>query len=160
MTLATETAVTQEHQDIARTVQEYIEQLNASNARAIVDLHTDDAAFFPPTGPVAVGSRQLTDAYEGAFAGVKVTMTNHIDTIFTDGDLAAVRSHSSGSITPAGRRDGHAHVAPGAVGAQALGRHVEDRAVHAPGSAAGVVGQRTRGKTRGALASRAGLMAI
>lgn len=99
MTLTTDTAVTQEHQAIARTVQEYIQQLNASNARAIVDLYTDDAAFFPPDGPVAVGSKQLSDVYEGAFAGVQVAMANHIDTIFTDGDLAAVRSHSSGSIT-------------------------------------------------------------
>ena len=99
MTLTTDTAVTQEHQAIARTVQEYIQQLNASNARAIVDLYTDDAALFRPDCPVAVGSQQLTDVYESAFAGVKANMTNHIDTIFADGDLAAVRSHSSGTFT-------------------------------------------------------------
>ena len=99
MTLTTDNAVTRQHQDIARTVQEYIQQLNASNTRAIVDLYTDDAAFFQPERPAAVGSQQLTDAYNSAFAGVKVNMTNHIDTIFTDGDLAAVRSHSSGTIT-------------------------------------------------------------
>lgn len=99
MTLGTETTLTQQHQDIARTVQEYIEQLNASNTRAIVDLYTDDAAFFQPDRPTAVGSQQLTDAYESAFAGIKVHITNHIDTILTDGDLAAVRSHSSGSVT-------------------------------------------------------------
>jgi uncharacterized protein (TIGR02246 family) len=99
MTLTTDTAVTQEHQAIAQTVQEYIQQLNASNARAIVDLYTDDAAFFPPNGPVAVGSKQLTHAYESAFAGVKVNMSNQIDTILADGDLAAVRSHTSGTIT-------------------------------------------------------------
>ena len=99
MTLTTDNAVAQEHQDIARTVQEYIEQLNASNTRAIVDLYTDDAAFFAPERPAAVGSQQLTDAYDSAFAGVKVNMANHIDTIFADGDLAAVRSHTSGTIT-------------------------------------------------------------
>ena len=99
MTLTTDNAVTRQHQDIARTVQEYIQRLNASNTRAIVDLYTDDAAFFQPERPVAVGSQQLTEAYDSAFAGVKVNMTNHIDTIFTDGDLAAVRSHSSGTIT-------------------------------------------------------------
>ncbi|MGH3203835.1 MAG: hypothetical protein ACRDP5_17550 [Streptosporangiaceae bacterium] len=33
---------------IARTVQDYIQQLNASNTRAIVDLYTDAAAFFQP----------------------------------------------------------------------------------------------------------------
>jgi len=99
MTLTTDNAVTRQHQDIARTVQEYIQQLNASNTRAIVDLYTDDAAFFQPERPAAVGSQQLTDAYNSAFAGVKVNMTNHIDTIFTGGDLAAVRSHSSGTIT-------------------------------------------------------------
>lgn len=99
MTAGTETTLTQQHQDITQTVQEYIQQLNASNTRAIVDLYTDDAAFFQPDRPTAVGSRQLTDAYESAFAGIKVQMTNHIDTILTDGDLAAVRSHSSGSVT-------------------------------------------------------------
>jgi uncharacterized protein (TIGR02246 family) len=99
MTLGTETTLTQQHQDIARTVQEYIRQLNASDTRAIVDLYTDDAAFFQPDRPAAVGSQQLTDAYESAFAGIKANMTNHVDTILTDGDLAAVRSHTSGSIT-------------------------------------------------------------
>jgi uncharacterized protein (TIGR02246 family) len=99
MTLTTDNVVTQEHKDIAGTVQEYIQQLNASNTRAIVDLYTDDAAFFQPGHPTAVGSQQLAEVYENAFAGVRLNMSNHIDTIFADGDLAAVRSHSSGSIT-------------------------------------------------------------
>ena len=43
MTLDATTAVTSEQQDIARTVQAYTQQLNASNTRAIVDLHTSDA---------------------------------------------------------------------------------------------------------------------
>jgi ketosteroid isomerase-like protein len=99
MTLGTGTTLTQQHQDIARTVQEYIQQLNASNTRAIVDLYTDDAAFFQPDRPPAVGAQQLTDAYESAFTGIKANMTNHIDTILADGNLAAVRSHTSGSVT-------------------------------------------------------------
>ena len=99
MTLDAATAVTQQHQDIARTVQEYIQQLNASNTRAIVDLYADDAALFQPEQPPAVGTQQLTAAYERGFAGIKCNLTNYIDEILTDGDLAAVQSHSSGNVT-------------------------------------------------------------
>ncbi len=99
MTLDAATTLTQQHQGIARPIQQYIQRLNASNTRAIVDLYTDDAALFQPEQAPAVGTQQLTVAYERGFAGIKCNFTNYIDEILTDGDLAAVRSHSSGNVT-------------------------------------------------------------
>ena len=100
MTLDATTAVTSEQQqDIARTIQAYTQQVNASNARAVVDLHTSDAAMFQPGQPAAIGAQQLMAAYERAFSGVSCDFTSHIDEILTDGDLAAVRSRRSGNVT-------------------------------------------------------------
>ena len=100
MTLEATTTVTREHhQAIARTIQDYTQQLNASNTRAIVDLHSDDAVMFQPDQPTALGTQQLTAAYERAFSGVRCSFTSHIDEILTDGDLASVGSHRSGTVT-------------------------------------------------------------
>ena len=49
MTLEATTTVTREHhQAIGRTIQDYTQQLNASDTRAIVDLHSGNAVMFQP----------------------------------------------------------------------------------------------------------------
>ena len=137
MTLEATTTVTREHhQAIARTIQDYTQQLNASNTRAIVDLHSDDAVMFQPDQPTALGTQQLTAAYERAFSGVKCSFTSHIDEILTDGDLALGPLAQVRNRHRVGRRRGHAARVPRAVGPQAFRRRrrLEDRPMHVPAS--------------------------
>ena len=100
MTLEATTTVTREHhQAIARTIQDYTQQLNASNTRAIVDLHSGDAVMFSPASRrqwERSSSPPHTSEHSAASSAASPATSMRS---WTDGDLASVRSHRSGTVT-------------------------------------------------------------
>ena len=87
-----------DEQAIRQTIDRYGELRNAGDVEGIVALFTDDAALMVPGVPTLVG----TDALRKAFAPFRDVpgqeCAYEFEQITAVGDLATVRSHSSGTV--------------------------------------------------------------
>jgi uncharacterized protein (TIGR02246 family) len=83
-------------------VMAYFEAFNRANVDDILTLFTQDATVMADGVPTASGSSQLRTTYEQFFAAFTVTEDVTLDRVETGSDLAVVRTHSFGTITPTG----------------------------------------------------------
>ncbi len=84
---------------IKSVIEAYGDRLRAADVRGVVDLYTATAAVMQPEQETAVGTQQLTAAYQSGFDSLGIDVTFNCEDILAKGDLAAVRTRSTGTLT-------------------------------------------------------------
>lgn len=84
---------------IQNVIQAYFDRLSASDVTKVMDLYTEDAAVMLPGQATVAGARQVSAAYKALFGAFAVNETCQFDDIRVRGDMAAVRTTSSGTVT-------------------------------------------------------------
>jgi uncharacterized protein (TIGR02246 family) len=84
---------------IRRVIDTYAERLRAADVDGAVALFTDTAALMQPDQEIAVGTQQLTAAYRSGFEVMDIDATFEVEEILVKGDLAAVRTSSTDTVT-------------------------------------------------------------
>jgi uncharacterized protein (TIGR02246 family) len=92
-----------EESAIRAVVEAYAAALNGSDVPGIVDTFADDAVLMDLDRPTTVGRERLRADYERGLDLGQVHREFHVDQILRSGDIATVRTHSSGSLTIEGR---------------------------------------------------------
>ena len=88
---------------IAALLKHYEDALNASDVNGVVQLYTDDGVVMAPDAPAAIGIQAVRDNYAGTFQAVSLKLNFEIEEIICVApDWAVLRSHSSGTLRPAG----------------------------------------------------------
>lgn len=89
-------------QDVAaikQVLKSYQQALNASDSKAVVTLYTKDGVQMAPDAPVAVGDKQVAEAYVGIFNAITLDLQFNVDEVEVfNGNRAMMRSHSSGTV--------------------------------------------------------------
>jgi uncharacterized protein (TIGR02246 family) len=88
---------------IRAVVEAYAAALNGSDVPGIVDTFADDAVLMDLDRPTTVGRERLRADYERGLDLGQVHREFHVDQILRSGDIATVRTHSTGSLTMQGR---------------------------------------------------------
>jgi uncharacterized protein (TIGR02246 family) len=92
-----------EESAIRAVVEAYAAALNGSDVQGIVDTFADDAVLMDLDRPTTVGRERLRADYERGLGLGQVHREFHVDQILRSGDIATVRTHSTGSLTMQGR---------------------------------------------------------
>jgi uncharacterized protein (TIGR02246 family) len=87
---------------IRAVVEAYVAALNGSDVQGIVDAFDDDAVLMDLDRPTTVGRERLRADYERGLDLGQVQRAFHVDQILSSGDIATVRTHSSGTLTMEG----------------------------------------------------------
>ncbi len=82
----------------ARVMERYAAALQANDVEALVALYTDNGVFTRPDFAPAVGRDALRAAYKEVFATLKVSLRFHVQEVEVAGDLAWLRSGSTGTV--------------------------------------------------------------
>lgn len=88
-----------EESAIRAVVEAYAAALNGSDVQGIVDTFADDAVLMDLDRPTTVGRERLRADYERGLDLGRVHREIHVDQILRSGDIATVRTHSTGSLT-------------------------------------------------------------
>ena len=83
---------------VRAVIEAYGDRLAAADVAGVVSQYTGNAAVMQLELETVVGSQQLTAAYDAAFEHMRLDFTFRFDGITVNGDLAAVRATSQGSI--------------------------------------------------------------
>jgi uncharacterized protein (TIGR02246 family) len=81
-----------------KTVHDYFDALNTSDAQKVVSLFTEDGVLLPSGAPTASGTEQLKGNYEYVFANFSFNLEESIAEVTVQGNVAFVRSTSKGSL--------------------------------------------------------------
>jgi uncharacterized protein (TIGR02246 family) len=84
---------------VRAVIEAYGDRLAAADVAGVVSQFTGNAAAMQPGLETVVGSQQLTATYDAALENMRLDFTFRSDDITIQGDLAAVRGTSQGSIT-------------------------------------------------------------
>jgi uncharacterized protein (TIGR02246 family) len=84
---------------VRAVLEAYGNRLAAADVAGVVSHFTGNAAAMQPGLETVVGSQQLTATYDAAFENMRLDFTFRFDDITVQGDLAAVRATSHGTIT-------------------------------------------------------------
>jgi uncharacterized protein (TIGR02246 family) len=84
---------------VRAVIEAYGDRLAAADVAGVVSQFTGNAAAMQPGLETVVGSQQLTATYDAAFENMRLDFTFRFDDITVQGDLAAVRATSQGTIT-------------------------------------------------------------
>ena len=84
---------------VRAVIEAYGDRLAAADVAGVVSQFTGNAAAMQPGLETVVGSQQLTATYDAAFENMRLDFTFRFDDITIQGDLAAVRATSRGTIT-------------------------------------------------------------
>ena len=84
---------------VRAVIEAYGDRLAAADVAGVVSQFTGNGATMQPGLETAVGSQQLTATYDAALENMRLDFTFRSDDITIQGDLAAVRGTSQGSIT-------------------------------------------------------------
>ena len=84
---------------VRAVIEAYGDRLAAADVAGVVSQFTGNAATMQPGLETVVGSQQLTATYDAALENMRLDFTFRSDDITIQGDLAAVRGTSQGSIT-------------------------------------------------------------
>ena len=84
---------------VRSVIEAYSDRLAAADVAGVVSQFTGNAAAMQPGLETVIGSRRLTASYEAAFENMRLDFTSRCDDITVEGDLAAVRATSLGTIT-------------------------------------------------------------
>ena len=82
----------------AETMQKYAVALQTNNLDALVALFADNGVYVRPDFPAAAGRAALSAAYKEVFATLKVNVRFDIKEVEIEGDMAWLRSESSGKV--------------------------------------------------------------
>ncbi len=74
-------------------------RLAAGDVAGVVSQFTGNGAAMQPGHETVVGSQQLKDTYDAALENMRLDFTSCFDSITVQGDFAAVRATSQGTIT-------------------------------------------------------------
>ena len=80
-------------------VSAYFDALNRSDADALAALFDDDGVVMADDAPTASGRQQIQSMFEAAFGAMSVAHQFHVDGTDQHGGLAAVLTHSEGTLT-------------------------------------------------------------
>ncbi|WP_019503019.1 YybH family protein [Pseudanabaena sp. PCC 6802] len=84
---------------IQQILQQYEQALNASDAKAVLDLYSSDPVFMPQFAPAQVGRDAVRDTYEQIFQTIQLQVKFTTYEVEQMGELAYVRTSSSGTVT-------------------------------------------------------------
>ena len=84
---------------VRAVIEAYGDRLAAADVAGVVSQFTGNAAAMQPGLETVVGSQQLTASYDTALENMRLDFTFRSDDITVQGDLAAVRATSQGTIT-------------------------------------------------------------
>jgi uncharacterized protein (TIGR02246 family) len=84
---------------VRAVIEAYGDRLTAADVPGIVSQFTGNGAAMQPGHETVVGSQQLTATYDAALENMRLDFTSRSDDITIQGDLAAVRATSQGTIT-------------------------------------------------------------
>jgi len=88
---------TSEKQEITNLLFTYRDALNASDAKKVLPLYTQDGVFMPSGAPTSIGKEQVKGAYEFVFTQIKLNIEFDINEIILNGDYAIARTTSKGT---------------------------------------------------------------
>ncbi|MEP6758410.1 MAG: nuclear transport factor 2 family protein [Actinomycetota bacterium] len=88
-----------EEEGIRAMVEAYAAALNSSDVQGIVDTFADDAVLMDLDRPTTNGRERLRADYERGLDLGQVSREFHVDQILGSGEIATVRTHSTGSLT-------------------------------------------------------------
>ena len=80
-------------------VRAYFTALNAADLDGIVAVFADDGSVMADEFPSATGQEQLRSLFTGIFRARSFGRELHFDRIIDEGDLAAVQTHTTGTLT-------------------------------------------------------------
>ena len=80
-------------------VSAYFTALNAADLDGIVAVFADDGSVMADEFASATGQEQLRRLFAGIFKARSFGRELHIDRIIEEGDLAAVQTHTTGTLT-------------------------------------------------------------
>ncbi|HEB59219.1 MAG TPA: SgcJ/EcaC family oxidoreductase [Gammaproteobacteria bacterium] len=92
-----------EKDDIRAVIKAYEKALNASDVEAVLGVYAPDGVFMPSGKPTATGTAGVREAYRGVFRALDLDVVFHFEDIVQRGDLAFVRTTSSGKIVILGK---------------------------------------------------------
>ena len=84
---------------VRAVIEAYGDRLAAADVAGVVSQFTGNAVAMQPGLETAEGSQQLTATYDTALENMRLDFTFRSDDITVQGDLAAVRATSQGTIT-------------------------------------------------------------
>ena len=84
---------------IVGPIRAYFSALNAGDLEALLALFTEMAAVVPNEAEAAVGIEAVRALYEHRFGLIEYQRELQLDEVFSDGDVAVVRCHTTGSFT-------------------------------------------------------------
>jgi ketosteroid isomerase-like protein len=84
---------------VRAVIEAYGDRLGAADVAGVVSQFTGSAVAMQPGLETAEGSQQLTATYDAALENMRLDFTFRSDDITVQGDLAAVRATSQGTIT-------------------------------------------------------------
>jgi uncharacterized protein (TIGR02246 family) len=87
---------------IRAVVAAYAAALNGSDVQGIVDTFAEDAVLMDLDRPTTVGRERLRADYERGLHLGQVHRAFHVDQILGSGDIATVRTHSTGTLSMEG----------------------------------------------------------
>jgi uncharacterized protein (TIGR02246 family) len=76
----------------------YFDALNRSDVEGVA-VFADDGTFMADELETAVGHEQIRRTFQGAFQGRSFQRELHVDEVREGGDVAAARTHTTGTIT-------------------------------------------------------------
>jgi uncharacterized protein (TIGR02246 family) len=91
-------AATDDAAAVRAVIEAFGDRLTARDVAGVVSQFTGNAAAMQPGHETAVGSQQLTASYGAALENMRLDFTFRFDGITVQGDLAAVRATSQGTI--------------------------------------------------------------
>lgn len=85
---------------VESVVRSYFMALNKKDIDQVTGLFTDDAVLMLNDSRTVSGKNEVNDMYKHRFSTVSFERDVHIDDLSVNGDLAVVRAHSTGAVTP------------------------------------------------------------
>lgn len=84
---------------IQQVLQHYEQALNASDAKAVLELYSNDPVFMPQFAPAQVGRDAVRETYEHIFRTIQLQVKFTTYEVEPMGELAYARTSSSGTMT-------------------------------------------------------------
>jgi len=84
---------------IQQVLQQYEQALNASDAKAVLELYSSDPVFMPQFATAQVGSNAVRATYEQIFQTIQLQVKFTTYEVEQMGELAYARTSSSGTVT-------------------------------------------------------------
>ncbi len=84
---------------VSRVVASYMDRLNAADVQGLAALFAADGTVMAPEAPTATGRDALLRFFDQILTAMRFGRELQIDEVHTEGGLAVVRCHTTGTIT-------------------------------------------------------------